>query len=74
MGTSHSKKKAAITVKIAGRQKQAIASALYHAFAEFFDVQYEGPNGEPLPVEKADSRIDKLCRDRLLTAKITVSK
>ena len=65
--------KPAVTVKISGRQKQAVASALYHAFAEFFDATYEGPHVEPLPVEKADDRISKLCRGKI-KATIKVEK
>jgi len=64
--------KPAITVKVRGRQQHAIASALFHAFSEYFDVTYEGPNGEPLEAKVADKRIFKLCQGRRLKAVVKV--
>lgn len=57
--------------------RQAVAAALFHAFAEYFDdphcnVVYEG-SGKPMPEQSADTQLEQLRRQRKpLTAVIRV--
>lgn len=60
-------------IRIGGRQRKAVASAIYHALAEYFDVQYDGP-GEPLSEEEADERIYNFHHGRRVKAKVVVNK